>query len=157
MALPGHIDLNDLVVFAAVADTGGFSKAALRLGDAPAKGSLEVARLETRLGTALFTRTTRRVVPTEAGRALHEECAPLLLQLRAAIDDVHASAAALTGSLRVTAPTDFGAHFVAPALARFGIAVGGRGGRGQAERGLGLGQGISARMACSSLSVIFRD
>jgi len=119
MALPGHIDLNDLVVFAAVADTGGFSKAALRLGVAPAKVSLEVARLETRLGTTLFTRTTRRVVPTEAGRALHEECAPLLLQLRAAIDDVHASAAALTGSLRVTAPTDFGAHFVAPALARF--------------------------------------
>jgi DNA-binding transcriptional LysR family regulator len=119
MALPGQIDLNDLVVFAAVADAGGFSKAALRLGVAPAKVSLEVARLEARLGTALFSRTTRRVVPTEAGRALHDECAPLLRQLRAAVDDVHAGAAVLTGSLRVTAPTDFGADVVAPALARF--------------------------------------
>ena len=119
MALPGHIDLNDLVVFTAVVDTGGFAKAALRLGVAPAKVSLEVARLEARLGTALFTRTTRRVVPTEAGRVLHEECAPLLAQLRAAVDDVHGSASALTGNLRVTAPTDFGAQFVAPALARF--------------------------------------
>ncbi|GGY52778.1 LysR family transcriptional regulator [Pseudoduganella albidiflava] len=119
MAIPGHVDLNDLVVFAAVVETGGFSKAALRLGVAPAKVSLEVARLEARLGTALLTRTTRRVVPTVAGQALHEECAPLLRQLRSAVDEVHAAAATLTGSLRVTAPTDFGAHFVAPALARF--------------------------------------
>ncbi|GGX85802.1 LysR family transcriptional regulator [Massilia dura] len=119
MALPGQIDLNDLVVFTAVVDAGGFARAALRLGVAPAKVSLEVARLEARLGTTLFTRTTRRVVATEAGRALHDECAPLLLQLRAAVDDVHATAAALTGNLRVTAPTDFGADYVAPALARF--------------------------------------
>jgi DNA-binding transcriptional LysR family regulator len=121
MALPGHIDLNDLVVFTAVVDAGGFSKAALRLGVAPAKVSLEVARLEARLGTTLFTRTTRRVVPTEAGRALHEECAPLLRQLHAAVEEVHGAGPALAGSLRVTAPTDFGAHFVAPALARFAV------------------------------------
>ncbi|WP_338765535.1 LysR family transcriptional regulator [Massilia sp. METH4] len=119
MALPGHIDLNDLVVFTAVADAGGFSKAAQRLGVAPAKVSLEVARLEARLGTALFVRTTRRVVLTEAGRALHDDCAPLLRQLHAAVEDVHATSTVLSGSLRITAPTDFGAHFVAPALARF--------------------------------------
>lgn len=119
MTLPGQIDLNDLVVFTAVVDTGGFARAARRLGVAPAKVSVEVARLEARLGATLFTRTTRRVVPTEAGRTLHDACAPLLRQLRAAVDDVHAAATALSGNLRVTAPTDFGAAFVAPALARF--------------------------------------
>ncbi len=119
MALPGQIDLNDLLIFTAVIEAGGFSKAAQRLGVAPAKVSLEVARLETRLGAALFTRTTRRVVPTEAGQALHDSCAPLLLQLRAAVDDVHSSATELTGSLRITAPTDLGAQSVAPALASF--------------------------------------
>ncbi|QGZ39135.1 DNA-binding transcriptional LysR family regulator [Pseudoduganella flava] len=119
MALPGQIDLNDLVVFAAVVEAGGFAKAAARLGVAPAKVSVEVARLETRLGATLFTRTTRRVVPTEAGQALHDACAPLLLQLRAAVDNVHASTAVLTGSLRITAPADFAAQSLAPALARF--------------------------------------
>lgn len=119
MALPGQIDLNDLLVFAAVVETGGFSAAAQRLGVAPAKVSVEVARLESQLGVALFARTTRRVVPTEAGLALHSQCAPLLQGLRTAIDTVHAPSAALTGSLRITAPIDLGSQSVAPALSRF--------------------------------------
>jgi DNA-binding transcriptional LysR family regulator len=119
MPLPGQIDLNDLVVFAAVVETGGFSAAAKRLGVAPAKVSVEVARLESQLGVALFARTTRRVVPTEAGQALHAQCAPLLLGLRMAIDTVHAPSAALTGTLRVTAPVDLASQSVAPALSRF--------------------------------------
>ncbi|WEF33346.1 LysR family transcriptional regulator [Pseudoduganella chitinolytica] len=119
MALPGQIDLNDLVVFAAVVEAGGFSAAAQRLGVAPAKVSVEVARLESRLGVALFARTTRRVVPTEAGEALHARCAPLLQELRTAIDTVHAPTAALTGNLRVTAPIDLSSGSVAPALSRF--------------------------------------
>lgn len=117
--LPGQIDLNDLIVFGAVVETGGFTAAAARLGVAPAKVSVEVARLESQLGVALFTRTTRRVAPTEAGHALHERCAPLLRQLQAAIDTVHAPTAALTGSLRITAPIDLGSQSVAPALSRF--------------------------------------
>lgn len=119
MPLPGQIDLNDLVVFAAVVETGGFSAAAQRLGVAPAKVSVEVARLESQLGVALFARTTRRVAPTDAGLALHAQCAPLLSGLRTAVDAVHAPSAALTGSLRVTAPIDLGALSVAPALSRF--------------------------------------
>jgi DNA-binding transcriptional LysR family regulator len=102
-----------------VMEAGGFSKAAARLGVAPAKVSVEVARLETRLGTALFTRTTRRVVPTEAGQALHDTCGPLLLQLRAAVENVNAATTVLTGALRITAPTDLGYQSVAPAVARF--------------------------------------
>mgnify|MGYP006149033687 CR=1 FL=1 len=93
--------------------------AAGRLGVAPAKVSVEVARLESQLGVALFTRTTRRVAPTEAGHALHARCAPLLRQLQAAIETVHAPTAALTGSLRITAPIDLGSQSVAPALSRF--------------------------------------
>lgn len=119
MALPGQIDLNDLLVFAAVVETGGFTAAAQRLGVAPAKVSVEVARLESQLGVALFARTTRRVVPTEAGQALHAQCAPLLQGLRTAVDTVHAPSAALTGSLRVTAPVDLASQSVAPALSRF--------------------------------------
>jgi DNA-binding transcriptional LysR family regulator len=50
---------------------------------------------------------------------LHARCAPLLGELRAAIDSVHAPSAALTGSLRVTAPIDLSSGSVAPALSRF--------------------------------------
>ncbi|MEO7495433.1 MAG: LysR family transcriptional regulator [Massilia sp.] len=119
MALPGHIDLNDLLVFNAVVEARGFSGAAERLGVAPAKVSLEIARLEKRLGTTLFSRTTRQVALTEAGQALHEQAWPPLQQLLSAVDNLHAATAALSGTLRIAAPVDHGAQSLAPALVRF--------------------------------------
>lgn len=119
MALPGHIDLNDLLVFNAVVEARGFSGAAERLGVAPAKVSLEIARLEKRLGTTLFSRTTRQVALTEAGQALHEQAWPPLRQLLGVVDNLHAATAELTGTLRIAAPVDHGAQSLAPALVRF--------------------------------------
>lgn len=119
MALPGHINLNDLLVFDAVADMGGFTAAAERLNVAPAKVSLEIARLEAQLGVALFSRTTRKVVLTEAGESLHQQCKPLLVQLQAAVDGLHGTSEQLSGTLRVAAPVDHAAQMLAPALARF--------------------------------------
>jgi DNA-binding transcriptional LysR family regulator len=86
MALPGKIDLNDLLVFEAVAETGGFTAAAERLGVATAKVSVEIGRLESKLGVALFSRTTRKVVLTDAGQTLYGECRPLLHGLTEAIE-----------------------------------------------------------------------
>ncbi len=119
MPLPGQINLNDLLIFSAVADTGGFTAAAERLNVAPAKVSLEIARLEAQLGMALFTRTTRKVALTEAGQTLHAECTPLLAQLHSALDRLHDAPEKLTGVLRIAAPVDHGAQTLAPALARF--------------------------------------
>jgi DNA-binding transcriptional LysR family regulator len=119
MALPGHINLNDLVVFCAVVDAGGFTAAAARLGVAPAKVSIEIGRLESQLGITLFTRTTRKVTLTEAGQTLYEECQPLLLQLQAAIEHRHAENAELSGSLRLTATVDHAVQSLGPALAEF--------------------------------------
>ena len=106
MALPGHINLNDLLVFEAVADMGGFTAAAERLNVAPAKVSLEIARLEAQLGVALFSRTTRKVVLTEAGDTLHQQCKPLLAQLRAAVDGLGGTSEQLSGTFRVAAPVE---------------------------------------------------
>lgn len=86
MALPGKIDLNDLLVFEAVAEAGGFTAAAERLGVATAKVSVEISRLESKLGMALFSRTTRRVALTDAGQTLYEECRPLLRGLSEAVE-----------------------------------------------------------------------
>ncbi|RJG08295.1 LysR family transcriptional regulator, partial [Massilia cavernae] len=119
MALPGQIDLNDLMVFGAVAEAGSFTAGAERLGVAPAKVSLEIARLESQLGVALFTRTTRKVVLTEAGHALREDSLPLLQRLLASVANLQTADAELTGSLRIAAPVDHAVQLLSPALARF--------------------------------------
>jgi DNA-binding transcriptional LysR family regulator len=86
---------------------------------APAKVSVEISRLESQLGVALFTRTTRKVTLTEAGQALHDECQPLVRQLRAALENLPAANAPLTGTLRIAATVEHAAQLLAPALAEF--------------------------------------
>lgn len=119
MALPGQIDLNSLLVFDAVVEANGFTAAAERLGVATAKVSIEISRLEARLGTALFTRTTRKVTLTDAGQALHAECTPLLRGLQDAIDQLGADKAELTGKLRLSTTVDHAVQSLAPAVAQF--------------------------------------
>ncbi|HEY0844645.1 MAG TPA: LysR family transcriptional regulator [Noviherbaspirillum sp.] len=60
--------------------------AADRLGIAKAKVSLQISRLESRLGVTLFNRTTRQVSLSDAGRMLHAECRPLLQRMQEAVD-----------------------------------------------------------------------
>lgn len=119
MALPGKIDLNDLLVFEAVADAGGFTAAARRLDIATAKVSVEIGRLESRLGVSLFNRTTRKVVLTDAGQALFEECRPLLLGLGDAIERAGAGKEELTGTLRISSTVDHATLSLGPALTQF--------------------------------------
>ena len=119
MALPGKIDLNDLLVFQAVAEAGGFTAAAARLGVATAKVSVEISRLEAKLGASLFTRTTRRVVMTDAGHTLYADCRPLLASLDEAIERAGASSDELSGTLRLSTTVDHAMLSIAPALAAF--------------------------------------
>jgi DNA-binding transcriptional LysR family regulator len=90
--------------FAAVAETRSFTAAAARLGISPAAVSQTVKLLETRLGTPLFIRTTRRVGLTEAGAALYAGIAPATAEIAAALDAASALADAPAGLLRLTVP-----------------------------------------------------
>ena len=112
-------ELKRLAVFVAVAESGGFTAAAERLGTTKAMVSAQVRQLEAELGAMLFTRTTRKVVLTEAGQQLHGECAPLLHELEAALDRVGSGAGELRGTLRLTAAHDHLAAALSPRLARF--------------------------------------
>jgi DNA-binding transcriptional LysR family regulator len=116
--MAAHTDLNALPVFAAIAETGGFTAAAEKLGMAKAKVSLAVARLEAQLGTSLFARTTRRVVLTEAGQALYAECVPALRGVQESLAQV-GSAGHLRGVLRISAAVDYAMQSLSPALASF--------------------------------------
>ena len=118
MASPTGSDLNALPVFAAVAEAGGFTAAAQRLGVAKARVSLDVARLEAQLGVTLFTRTTRRVALTDAGQRLYAQCVPSLRGLQEALAQA-GGGEALRGTLRISAAVDYAAHTVAPAVAAF--------------------------------------
>lgn len=72
---------NDLAVFAVVARTRSFTRAAAELGMSPSALSQTVRTLEERLGYRLLTRTTRSVSPTEAGARLLATVAPRLAEI----------------------------------------------------------------------------
>ena len=114
----GKIGLQRIGVFAAVAQTGGFTAAANRLDLTKAVVSQQVRRLEKELGVELLVRTTRKVVMTEAGRRLYEQATPLLGELDQVLSAVQRESDALQGTLRVTATNDYlelvlGAHLAA--------------------------------------------
>lgn len=119
MATLDQIDLNSLTIFDAVAEAGSFTAAAERLGVAKARISVQIARLERQLGVALFTRTTRQVAPTEAGRALHAQCQPLLRGLSDALAQAGSDQGALSGMLRISTTALQVAHSIGPALVAF--------------------------------------
>ncbi|WP_041292093.1 LysR family transcriptional regulator [Kineococcus radiotolerans] len=82
------MELRQLEVFLAVVEAGTISAAARRLGTAQSVVSTVVRALEEDLGAGLFVRTSRRAVPTDAGRALVPEARRLLAgvsQARAAV------------------------------------------------------------------------
>jgi len=114
-----HIDLNALTIFDAVVEAGSFTGAADRLGVAKAKVSVQVARLERQLGVALFTRTTRQVSLTDPGRALHDQCQPLLRGLSDALAEAGSEQGELSGMLRVSTTAMQAIHSIGPALVAF--------------------------------------
>jgi DNA-binding transcriptional LysR family regulator len=97
-------DLNDLRAFAAVSRLGGFRDAARSLGRSASSLSDAVRRLETGMGTRLLNRTTRSVVPTEAGRDLLARLEPALQEIQLALDVVNAHRDQPIGTLRLNVP-----------------------------------------------------
>ncbi|MQX52545.1 LysR family transcriptional regulator [Alcanivorax sediminis] len=120
MAVDADLDLNTLPLFLALVAAGSFTAAAEQLGCNKSKVSLGVKRLESHLGVALFTRTTRQVQLTQAGEQFLAGCAQLMDQLDELMSQVEADQHQLQGALRIAAPEDFAAQVVAPALVAFG-------------------------------------
>ena len=110
-----EINLGDLNAFVAVARAKGFRDAARASGGSASALSEAVRRLETLLGVRLLHRTTRSVVPTEAGQRLLERLGPALSEVEAAIDVVNAFRNTPAGTLRLNVP-DSAARLVLPAI-----------------------------------------
>ncbi|WP_160000394.1 LysR family transcriptional regulator [Roseomonas sp. 18066] len=113
------MNLNRLAYFAAVADTGSFTRAAERLRISKAVVSQQVAELEREIGTTLLVRTTRRVQLTEAGRMFHARCSLILREAEDAFGELAQVTAEPTGTLRITAPNDYGIVALVPVVTEF--------------------------------------
>ena len=109
--------LDELAIFLAILDQGSLVGAARRLRRSGPAVSRALAALEDRLGVRLLERTTRRLAPTEAGRALASRARGLLGDYSATMQGV--GAAPIRGPLRVTAPLQFGRRHVAPLVNGF--------------------------------------
>jgi DNA-binding transcriptional LysR family regulator len=113
------IDVDELIVFAAVIDAGSFSAAARRLGQTPSGVSRAIARLEQQLGMTLMQRTTRRLQLTEEGTWLLGRARKVLADLA----DTEAEAAARrsqpSGLVRLNAATPALDHLLAPLVPAF--------------------------------------
>ncbi|WP_037514906.1 LysR family transcriptional regulator [Sphingomonas sp. PAMC 26621] len=93
--------LDTLKVFLSVVEARGFRAASKQLGLSPSTVSEKIAEIELQLGVPLLTRTTRSVMPTEAGSALAARLAPLLAEARAALQDAANSQAEVRGLLKL--------------------------------------------------------
>jgi DNA-binding transcriptional LysR family regulator len=112
-------NLRRLVYFAAVVETGSFTAAADRLGITKAVVSQQVARLEKEFRTALLIRTTRKVQTTEAGLAFYKRCVLILREAEDAFGELAETVQEPSGTLRLTAPFDYGIGVIVPAIATF--------------------------------------
>lgn len=113
------MNLNRLTYFAAVVDTGSFTRAAERLHITKAVVSQHIAELERETGTTLLIRTTRKVHPTEAGRLLHGRCTIILREAEDAFNELAHNITEPTGTLRITAPNDYGIATMIPVVTAY--------------------------------------
>jgi DNA-binding transcriptional LysR family regulator len=109
--------LDEFEIFVRIVDEGSLVRAAQRLRRSAPAVTRALAALEDRIGVRLVDRTTRRLAPTEAGRALYERA-------RAVVADYEAAAAGareapVRGLLRIATPVQFGRRHVAPLSTRF--------------------------------------
>lgn len=111
--------LKGIEVFVCTADAGSFTAAAERLNLTNSAVGKAVARLEARLGTRLFERTTRRLALTDAGAAFHRVCVRVLGELEAAEQVLAAEQLTPSGPLRVDLPATYGRLKVMPVLLEF--------------------------------------
>ncbi len=108
-------DIQDLLAFVTVVNAGGFREGARLSGKSASSLSDAVRRMEAGLGVRLLNRTTRSILPTEAGRLLMDRIVPALGEVTSALDVVNDFRDRPTGTLKLNVPLS-AARLVLPTL-----------------------------------------
>lgn len=113
------LDVDALIAFVAVIDSGTFSGAAERLQQTPSGVSRTISRLEAQLGMSVLKRTTRRLDLTEEGEWLLVRARKILADLHDTEEQFAARLSQPSGLVRVNAATPVLNHLLAPLIAEF--------------------------------------
>jgi DNA-binding transcriptional LysR family regulator len=111
--------LRAMETFVAIVEAGSLTAAANRMGASLTSVVRALAGLESQLGARLLNRTTRRIALTDEGRDYFLRCQRILGELHEAETALCLSQSAPSGSLRLTAPINFGKLHVAPVVTGF--------------------------------------
>jgi DNA-binding transcriptional LysR family regulator len=112
-------NLNHLVTFAALAETGSFSGAARKLGLPPSTVTAHIAALEENLSLQLVVRTTRRNRLTGQGQRLALDAQRMVANVEGALAALEAEKSNPVGQLRISVPFTFAADLIGPVIGRF--------------------------------------
>ena len=112
-------DLNDMMVFLAVVETGSFTLAADRLDIPKANVSRKVSRLEQRLGVTLLERSTRSQHLTEAGSRYLAHCKRIHEEMELATSAVSELLNEYKGDIKLGASVTIGQQILKPSLPAF--------------------------------------
>jgi DNA-binding transcriptional LysR family regulator len=113
------IRLDDVQIFVHTVDAGSFSEAARQLNIAPGHASASVQRLEKALDARLFTRSTRSMQLSEAGERYLPHARGMVGAREQGEQALANGRGALSGPLRLSAPSDFGRNLLLPWLDDF--------------------------------------
>lgn len=111
--------LSDMQLLVDAADLSSLSAAGRRAGLSPAAASACLQRIETLLGARLFERTTRQLRLTDEGRIYIASCRAAIETMREAERAVRSGTDGVSGTLRVSAPSDLGRNLLVHILDRF--------------------------------------
>ncbi|MEL6900299.1 MAG: LysR family transcriptional regulator [Cyanobacteria bacterium J06606_4] len=114
--------IDDMTLFVTVVKTGGLAAAGRQIGLSPASMTVRINAIEAKYQTRLLNRSTRSISLTDAGNRFYEGCLRVLAEVEQTEASLRADRQAFSGLLRVTASSDFGRQYVAPAIANFVIA-----------------------------------
>ena len=105
--------------FTQVVEEGGFAAAARKMQLSRSSVNKLVINLENQLGVQLLYRTTRKVTPTDTGRAFYERCIEILSMLKEVELAVSQQSQQPRGILKINAPLSFGISFFGSTIAEF--------------------------------------
>lgn len=113
------MDLNEIMIFIKVVQSGSFSKASEALSLPKSTVSHKVSSLEKRLGMTLIQRTTRKLNITPEGQVYFKHCLQGLTEIQSAETELAAQKGEPQGLLRISAPVDLGNSVMPDLLSRF--------------------------------------